>query len=185
MSAIRIEGYAIVSEDGMIADASGGIPPALILDADQKFFRRGLDAADVLVHGRNSAEHDARSPLRRRIVVTRRTAAVAPDPANSRAVLWNPAHAPFDDAVAAWKAPLGSAAILGGTDVFGYFLDRYDLFFLSRVSGVRLPGGRPVFPQVPEVTPESLLAAHGLRDKGCELSDPAARLIISRWERST
>ena len=71
----------------------------------------------------------------------------------------------------------------GGTDVFGRFLDRYTIFFLSRIANVRLPGGRPIFPQVPAQTPEAVLAEHGLRDKGCELSDPAARLIISRWER--
>lgn len=183
MSAIRIEGYAVISEDGMIVDASGGIPPSLITDADQKFFEHGLNGVDVVVHGRNSAEHDSGSPFRRRIVMTRRIASIAPDPANARAVLWNPASAPFEDAVTALKAPVQSAAILGGTDVFGYFLDRYDVFFLSRIAGVRLPGGRPVFPSVPGASPESLLAAHGLADKGCELSDPGARLIISRWQR--
>jgi dihydrofolate reductase len=184
MPAIRVEGYAVISEDGMIADAAGGIPPTLIADADQKFFERGLDDADVLVHGRNSEEHQPNSPSRHRIKVTHRIAAIAADAANPRAVLWNPANATFEDAVAALNAPCRSAAILGGTDVFGYFLDRFDVFFLSRIAGVRLPGGRPVFPQVPAQTPERVLTAHGLRDKGCELSDPAARLIILRWERA-
>ena len=110
-------------------------------------------------------------------------AGIAPSPANPSAILWNPLGATFEEAIAALNVPIQSAAILGGTDVFGRFLDRYTVFFLSRIAGVRLPGGRPVFPQVPAQTPEAVLAEHGLRDKGCELSDPAARLIISRWER--
>ncbi|HEY7976563.1 MAG TPA: hypothetical protein VID67_00105 [Rhizomicrobium sp.] len=180
---MRIEGYAVVSEDGMIADASELLPPQLIAQADQKFFEQGLNGVDAVVHGRNSGEHHQNSAKRHRIIVTRNVAAISPVTANANAVLWNPLGATFEDAIAALKTSIRSAAILGGTDVFGYFLARYDIFFLSRIGGVRLPGGRPVFPQVPAQTPEAVLAAHGLRDKGCELSDPAARLIISRWER--
>jgi dihydrofolate reductase len=181
---MRIEGYAVVSEDGMIADASGLLPPQLIADADQRFFENGLNGVDAVVHGRHSGEQQPNSPKRRRIIVTRGVADIAPDPANAKAILWNPAGATFEDALAALKTPIRSVGILGGTDVFGRFLDRYTVFFLSRIADVRLPGGRPVFPQVPAKTPEAVLAAHGLRDKGSELSDPAARLIISRWERS-
>ena len=181
---MRIEGYAVVSEDGMIADASGMLPPQLVADADQRFFEQGLNGVDAVVHGRHSGEHHPNSPMRHRIIVTRNVAALAPDPANARAVLWNPAGATFEDAVAALNTPIGSVAILGGTEVFGRFLDRFTIFFLSRVAGVRLPGGRPVFPQVPAETPEAVLAAHGLRGKGSHLADPSARLIISRWERA-
>ena len=56
----RIEGLAIVSADGMIADAAGVQPDALKLEADQRFFHERLRAADVLVHGRNSGEGGAR-----------------------------------------------------------------------------------------------------------------------------
>ncbi len=48
----RIEGYAIVTEDGMLANASGIMPDQLKFEADQKFFERGLDRVDVVVHGR-------------------------------------------------------------------------------------------------------------------------------------
>ena len=58
----RYIGYAIVSDDGMLADASGAIPPALIVKADQEFFMRGLDAAAALVLGRNSAEQPTSPP---------------------------------------------------------------------------------------------------------------------------
>jgi dihydrofolate reductase len=184
MVSIRIEGYAVVSDDGMIANAASEIPQSLIADADQVFFERGVDRVDVVVHGRNSEEHFANSPSRHRIIVTRKVASVGPDEVNPNAVLWNPKGASFEKAVAALGAPCRSAAILGGTDVFGLFLNRFDIFFLSRIADVRLPGGRPIFPQVPIETPESVLSAHGLRDEGTELSDPAGRLIISRWVRS-
>ena len=180
---MRIEGYAVVSEDGMIADASGLLPAPLVAEADQRFFERGLNGVDAVVHGRNSGEQQPNSANRHRIIVTRNIATIVPDPANANAVLWNPAGAPFEDAVTALNTPIRGTAILGGTGVFGYFLTRYDVFFLSRIAGVRLPGGRPVFPQVPAETPETVLAAHGMRAGKTELSDPAARLIISRWER--
>lgn len=180
---MRIEGYAVISEDGMIADASGLLPPSLIAETDQQFFQDGLSGVDVVVHGRNSEETHPKSLHRRRIILTRDVKTVAPDPERATAILWNPAGASFETALAAFETPPRSAAILGGTHVFGLFLDRYTIFFLSRIAGARLPGGRPVFPQVPGETPESVLSTHGLRSKGCERADPAAGLIISRWER--
>ena len=59
---MRIEGYVIVSADGMLADASGIMPPELKFEADQRFFESALDAADLIVHGRNSFEDQPRSP---------------------------------------------------------------------------------------------------------------------------
>ena len=47
----RIEGYAIISEDGMLADATRHIPELLVVEADQKFFHGNLDRAGVVVHG--------------------------------------------------------------------------------------------------------------------------------------
>jgi hypothetical protein len=42
----RIEGYAIVTEDGMVADAGRVMPDSLKFEADQNFFERGLDGVD-------------------------------------------------------------------------------------------------------------------------------------------
>jgi hypothetical protein len=44
----RIEGYAIVSDNGMISTAKGAMPRALKFDADQQFFERGLNGVDVV-----------------------------------------------------------------------------------------------------------------------------------------
>jgi dihydrofolate reductase len=178
----RIEGYAIVSQDGMLANAAGIMPTSLMFEADQRFFERGLDAVDVVVHGRHSKEQQARAPLRRRLILTRRIPAIAPDPANARARLWNPAGASLEQALEAVGAPDGSVGVIGGTDVFGLFLDRYDVFHLSRVPHVRLPGGRPVFPEVPSRTPEDVLASHGLRPAERQVFDDG--LAIVGWRRT-
>jgi hypothetical protein len=50
---VRIEAFSIVSRDGMLTGAAGNMPPSLRLDADQHFFESGLDAADIVVQGRN------------------------------------------------------------------------------------------------------------------------------------
>src|ERR1051326_7715880 len=94
----RIEGYAIVSEDGMLADDAGVMPDSLKFEADRKFFERGLDWVDVVVHGRHSHEQQPRSNLRRRLVVTRQVPAIAADPSYERALLWNPEGASFEAA---------------------------------------------------------------------------------------
>ena len=67
----RIDGYAIVSEDGMLANAAGIMPDSLKFDADRRFFERGLDNVDVVVHGRHSHEQQPHSYLRRRLVRAR------------------------------------------------------------------------------------------------------------------
>src|SRR5262245_17368391 len=105
MSRYRIAGYAIVSTDAMLANAQGTIPPDLKNDADQRFFSDGLDTATALVHGRHSHEGQPNSPRRRRLIVTRRVAATAPDPSQPNALLWNPNGAALDDALRELGAP--------------------------------------------------------------------------------
>ena len=181
----RIEGYAIVSEDGMLADASGTMPDSLKFEADQNFFERGLDGVDVVVHGRHSHERQPHSYLRRRLIMTRQVQTISPDSRNERALYWNPAGASFEEALGALGAPDGSVGVIGGTDVFGFFLDRYDVFYLSRSPNVRLPGGRPVFPEVPKRTPEEVLKSHGLDRSHRQVLDSAKGLAVVSWQRSS
>jgi hypothetical protein len=181
----RIEGYAIVSEDGMLANAAGIMPDALKFAADQRFFERGLDGVDVVVHGRHSHEQQPHSPLRRRLIVTRQIPAIAADPSNDKALFWNPAGASFEEALAALGASDAIIGIVGATEVFGLFLDRYDFFHLSRAPGLRLPGGRPVFPEVPRRTPEEVLTSHGLAPGQRQVLDPAKGLAVVSWRRSS
>ena len=179
----RIEGYAIVSADGMLANAAGIMPGELKFDADQRFFAQGLDGVDAVVHGRHSHERQPRSHLRKRLIVTRRIPALAADPSNEKALLWNPAGASFEQAWAALRVPDGSLAVIGGTDVFGMFLPRYDVFHLTRAPDVWLPGGRPVFPQVPQRTPEEVLASHGLKPGPPQVLDAANDVTVVSWHR--
>ena len=181
---LRIEGYAIVSEDGMLANAAGIMPDALKFDADQAFFERGLDSVDIVVHGRHSHERQRHSDLRRRLILTRKVSAIAADPSNKKALFWNPAGASLEQAIGVMGAPNGGIGIIGGTEVFGIFLDRYDIFHLSRAPGVRLPGGRPVFPEVPARTPEEVLIRHGLGHGQRQVLDMEKDLALVSWHRS-
>jgi hypothetical protein len=178
----RIEGYAIVSADGMLANADGIMPDALKFLGDQRFFEQGLDRADAVAHGAHSHEQQARSHLRRRLILTRHVASIAPDPSNAKALFWNPAGASFEEAWTALGAD-GVLAVIGGTDVFGLFLPRYDIFYVSHAPHVRLPGGRPVFPGVPERTPEEILAGHGLTPGPPQVLEAANDVAVVSWRR--
>jgi dihydrofolate reductase len=180
----RIEGTAIVSADGMIADARGIQPNALIIEADQRFFFATLNKADALAHGRHSREGGSGATRRRRLILTRRIAGVARHPKNAKAVLWNPAGAPLEEAWDMLGLSGGMLAVIGGTDVYGLFLELgYDAFHLSRTAHVRLPCGRPLFPGVPEHTPEELLAHHGLRPGPARVLDASAGVTLVTWQR--
>lgn len=181
----RIEGYAIVSEDGMLANAAGVMPETLKFEADQRFFERGLDGVDAVVHGRHSHEQQPHSPMRHRLIVTRQVGAIAADPSNEKALFWNPAGASFEQAWGALGLRGGSLGVIGGTDIFGMFLDRYDVFHLTRAPAVRLPGGRPVFPEVPQSTPEEIMTRHGLTAGPRLLLDAARDLAFVTWRRGS
>ncbi len=116
----RFIGYAIVSADGMLANASGVIPPPLIVKADQDFFMHGLDAAAALIHGRNSAEQPT-SPSRRRLIATHRIEALAPVEGQPHALRWNPQGASVEAALHKLGVAGGDIAIIGGADGFGVF----------------------------------------------------------------
>jgi dihydrofolate reductase len=183
MPALRIDGYVIVSADGMLANAARAMPDQLKFEGDKQFFTAALDRADLIVHGRHSYEDQPNSPLRKRIVLTRTIAAIAPDPSNPRGILWNPAGATFEAACDFAQLRSGTVAVIGGPDVFGMFMDRYDTFWLSHAPRVRLPGGEPCFPGVPEQSPQQILAAHGLRAGDAQILDSANDVSVTPWRR--
>jgi hypothetical protein len=182
--ALRIDGYVIVSADGMLADATHVMPDALRFEGDKRFFTSALDRADLIVHGRHSYEDQPNSPRRQRIILSRSIAAIAPDPSNPKAVLWNPAGASFEAACERAGVRSGIVAIIGGPDVFGMFMDRYDTFWLSQAPLVRLPDGEPCFPGVPERSPQEILAAHGMQAGGARILDAAGNVSVTPWRRA-
>jgi dihydrofolate reductase len=180
----RIEGYAIVSADGMIADASGLQPDALRIEADQTFFHEALARADAVAHGRHSYEGGREAAQRRRLILTRSIAGIARDPGNANALLWNPAGTTLAEAWRALGVSGGVLAVIGGTDVFGLFLELgYDVFHLTRAARASLPGGRPLFPGVPARMLEDLLASHSLKPGPPRTLDAAADVTLVTWRR--
>jgi dihydrofolate reductase len=181
----HIEGYAIVSANGMIADANGAMPSTIRNDADQKFLQTEMDRAAVIVHGRHSHEGGPRAASRKRLVVTRQIKSLAPDLAYPHALLWNPAGATLEEAIAAIGAGSGTIAVIGGADVFGWFLPRYDAFHLTRAEHANIPNGRPLFPPTgPPATPEEVLSRSGLHRGPQRALDAAAGVTLTTWLRS-
>jgi dihydrofolate reductase len=180
----RIEGYAIVSADGMIADAKGEMPDSIRNDADQRNFQAGLDQAAAVVHGRHSNEGGPHAARRKRLIVTRQIVTVAPDPSNANALLWNPVGAPLPQALAQLGVTDGVVAVIGGPEVFSLFLPLYDAFHLSRAANAKIPGGLPVFTEVgPNATPEDVLARHGLKPGPRQDLDAAVGVTLTTWQR--
>jgi hypothetical protein len=178
---LRIEGYAIASADGMIADATGYMPNSLKFEADQRFLSDSLDRVQVVCHGRLSHEGQPESHARRRLILTRRIASLARDPDNPNTWLWNPAGASLEEACAAVGCEAGTLAIAGGTDVFSMFLTiGYDVFYLVRAEEVRLPGGMPVFSQGRSgSSPEETLLEAGLKPTESRRLEDSVSLV--KW----
>ena len=183
MAAFRIEGYVIVSADGMLANAAHVMPDELRFEGDKRFFTDALDRADLIVHGRQSFEDQPNSPRRTRLVLTRKIASLAPDPSNSKATLWNPAGAPFEAACERAGVKSGLVAIIGGPVVFAMFLDRYDTFWLSQAPRVWISNGDGCFPGVPLQSPQAILAAHGLEPGEAQTLDAAHDVTVTPWRR--
>src|SRR5258708_31854566 len=183
MPALRIEGYVIVSADGMLANAGHVMPAELKFEGDERFFTAALDRADLIVQGRRSYEDQPSSPRRKRVILTRDIGAIAPDPSNPKATLWNPAGAAFEAACEHAGVRSGTIAIIGGPGVFGMFMDRYDTFWLSQAPRVRLPDGEPCFPGVPARSPQHILAAHGMRAGEAQILDAAHDVSVTPWRR--
>jgi dihydrofolate reductase len=180
----RVEGYAIVSTEGMIANAEGVMPDVIRSNADQKFLQSELDRAAVIVHGRHSSEGGPRAAQRKRIILTRQVASLSDDPAHPHSVLWNPAGAIFEAALSRLGVTDGLIAILGGTEVFDLFLPLYDAFHLTRALHAKIPAGRPVFSQVgPRETPEDVLTDAGLKPGHRQDLDAATAITLTTWTR--
>ncbi len=180
----RIEGYAIVSREGMIAEGDGSFPKSLEVPADQRHYQSSVARAGGVVNGKGSAEGGPLEKERKRLVLTRQIPRLALDPDRPNVVLWNPKGATFEEA---WEALGGgaTAAVVGGTEVFGLFLDEigYDSFYLSR-NPSSVPGGRPVFPEVGNgVGPEDLLRRRGYTVRAVKVLDPATQTILEEWSR--
>jgi dihydrofolate reductase len=173
----EIVGHAIVSADGMIATRDHQMPPQLRSDADWRRFQAELDQSRLVVLGRLG--HEAHpNPGRLRLVATTRVARLDVDPADARAIFWNPGAVSPEAVLAELGITDGTVAVTGGTRVFDLFLPLFTTFELVRVAGVTLPDGLPCFSAG---DPRQALTAEGLRAVQTIGLDGAATLTV--WLR--
>ena len=173
--AVRFEGHAIVSADGMIADAAGEMPPALRNDADWAQFQAALDRAALVVLGRKGHERHP-NPGRKRLVLTRKADGLMA--AGENAWMWNPRKLPVADALAALAIVDAVVAITGGTGTYEVFAAMMTSFVLTEVNRLVLPGGTPAFSAG---HPRTVLAAHGLTPGATETLGDG--VTLTRWSR--
>jgi hypothetical protein len=171
---LSFEGHAIVSADGMIADAAGEVPPALRNDADWRQYQSALDKAVLVATGRVGHRRYP-NPGRRRLVLTRAVEALTPDPEDPLATLWNPAGLSLGDVLESLGVKAGNIAITGLFDVFQPHLTAFQL---SEQHRLVLPGGIPCFTGG---HPRAVLTALGMRPASVELIDGPALVTSTRW----
>lgn len=178
----RIEGYAVISKEGMIAAADGKFPEEIKIPADHKFYQDSVAAASAVANGRHSAEGGIGEKHRKRIILTRRVDVLTPEPDNPNAIQWNPGSTPFAEAWARLGIDGGTLAVVGGTDTFGLFLSiGYDAFYLTRTDA-SVPKGRPVFPGVDTTTTAAeVMSKHGLVLNGTRMLDPSVNCRVEEW----
>ena len=172
---IEIVGHAVVSADGRIADRNRQMPAELRNDRDWVRFQAALDRAEITVLGRLGHEAHA-NPGRRRLVLTSRIERL--EPIDELVTLWNPAGLDFRDVTMELGIADGSVAVVGGQQVFDYFLRRFTQFDLVTVDGVLIPDGMPCFSSG---WPDEVLPQAGLRVAEREVLDPGVRLDV--WRR--
>jgi hypothetical protein len=161
---LSIEGYAIVSRNGMLAGDDGLMPNSLKFDEDQKFLDEEMDKAALLIHGRKSHEAQDNSHKRKRLLLTRSGGPFSTNPAEPNTWLWTPEATPFAEVCKALGITSGVVAVLGGTAAYDLFLPAYTRFHLALASRVDLPEGVPVFGAVREGhPPATVLQAAGLK----------------------
>lgn len=178
---VIVEGHAIVSADGMIADAAGEMPAGLRNEADWRDFQAALDRAALVVIGRLGHRRHP-NPKRRRLVLTRGVADLEPDLSDPRAALWNPAGVSIDAVLERLGVVEGVLAVTGGQGAFDYFLPRYDRFVLAEVGGLALPDGTPCFSGG---GPAGMLAAAGMAPDETVMLDAAAGVTQTLWRRAS
>lgn len=77
----------------------------------------------------------------------------------------------------------GMAANLGGPQIYGLFLPRCNIFHLSQVAGLRMPGGLGVFLKVTQLCPKAVLAANKLAKVSGRHLDLSRSVMVLTWRR--
>jgi hypothetical protein len=177
---VEIAGYAIVSDDDRIAGPDGLVPLSLRNEKDWEYYQNALARSDLIVFGHRSHELEPNVRGDARLVISSRAAGLEQ---RTDAWWWNPARTSWAEAAKELLPLGGDVAIPGGQGVFDLFLKiGFDAFHLSRVHGVKLPGGRAVFSACDAgIAAEAVLAAAGLRPSEKIPLDPGHGVAMTIW----
>jgi len=182
MSRVEIHGYAIVSDNDRIADATGRTPDVLRNDADWAYFQAELNRSDVTVLGRLGHATNPNPRNRVRMVLSSSSRGI------ERRVdgwWWNPQGLSWGEAIRMVLPHGGRVAVPGGRQVFDLFLEiGYDAFHLTRAEGVVVPDGIPLFSECDAgKNAEEVLAGAGLKPGARQVLDPAGPVSLVVWRR--
>lgn len=182
MPAAEIHGYAIVSDDDAIADASGQVPGALRNPTDWEQYQAAQARSALVVFARVSHGFEPNTRGDPRLVVSRDAVGLEK---RDDAWWWNPSETPWSQVVARLLPKGGEVAACGGQGVFDLFLGiGYDVFHMARARGVTLPGGRKIFSACErDETAASALTRRGLKLAEVIDLDPAAKVEMHIWKR--
>lgn len=177
-----LEGFAIVSADDRIADASGAIPKGLRNRADWIYFQTWLDKSAVTLLGRRSHDVAPNPKGRLRLILSRSLDGLERRPDGW---WWNPAGMALDEALSRIAPQGGLIAVPGGQDVFDLIgPGGFDAFHLARAHACALPDGRGLFAACETgTTADSLLAAGGMAAGPVQWLDEAARVSLTVWKK--
>jgi hypothetical protein len=183
MPQVQIHGYAIVSDNDCIADASGHTPEVLRNEADWAYFQAELNKSAVTVLGRVGHEANANPRGRLRVILSSSSSGLE---RRADGWWWNPAKLPWDEAIRTVLPAGGWVAVPGGRQVFDLFLEiGYDAFHLTRAEGTYVPDGVPVFSECRAGrNAETILSERGLTPGERQVLDPTGRVTLAIWRRS-
>jgi hypothetical protein len=177
---VEIHGYALVSSNDRIADASGAMPDALRNDADWAYFQAELDLAEWVALGRLSHEAAPNARRRRRLIVSRSARGLEE---RADGWWWRPQAVAFAEVVEKLMPQGGRLATPGGQGVFELFLALgYTAFHLARAEGVTLPGGRGIFADVESA--DATLRRAGLAPGPTRWLDEPALVSLTVYARA-
>jgi hypothetical protein len=184
MPRVEIHGYAIVSDNDCIADASGRTPESLRNDADWAYFQAELNRSAVTVLGRLGHEANPNPKGRLRVILSSSSTGLERRPDGW---WWNPQALPWEQAIRTVLPEGGRVAVPGGRRVFDLFLAiGYDAFHLTRAEGTFIPEGVPLFSACREERPaEAILSGEGLRPEPRRVLDPAGPVTLTIWRNGS
>ena len=184
MTQVEIHGYAIVSDNDCIADASGHTPEVLRNEADWVYFQAELNKSAVTVLGRLGHEANPNLKGRLRMILSSSSSGLE---RRADGWWWDPARVPWAQAIRTVLPEGGRVAVPGGRQVFDLFLKiGYDAFHLTRAGGTHVPDGVPVFSECRAGrSAETVLSERGLIPREHRVLDPAARITLAIWRPAT